>query len=360
MPSRVFRHTVTREGDRHLLSLEDYRAMFVAAADGYLVVNAEGTIRAANPKAASMFGWEVDELVGQPVEVLVPEALGERHRGHRRHFLEHPRDRPMGAEFDLRGVRRDGSMFPLEISLSPWHREDGGLRVICAVRDVTDYRRLRDFSASALRATEEERRRIARELHDDTAQRLAALILRLRPLAIEPDEAARAALVEEIRQEIFETAEDVRRISRGLRPPEVEEVGLAPALRAHARTLRERLGFEVDAELEDVEPFLDVTCKLALYRIVQEALSNARRHSGVGRAILRLRAADGRVIAEVADGGRGFDPGSHMEFDRGLGLVGMRERASMVGGTLVVESAPGAGTTVRASIPSCSPEVEDV
>jgi PAS domain S-box-containing protein len=345
-----------------LLSLEDYYAMFLAAPDGYLVVDADGVIREANPKLASLFGWGRDELVGRPVEVLVPDALDDRHRTHRTDFVRHPRDRPMGVGLDLRGRRRDGTTFPVEISLSPWRPEgeDEGLRVICAVRDVTDHRRLRDFSAGALRATEDERRRIARELHDDTAQRLATLILRLRTLEREPDAGARAVLVDEIRQEIVETADEVKRISRGLRPPELEEVGLALAVRAHVRTLRERLGFEIDAELDDVDPFLDLTGKLALYRIVQEALSNVRRHAGPCRTTLRLLAADGHVVAEVADDGRGFDPASRMELDRGLGLIGMRERASMIGGRMSIESAPGAGTSVRASVPFHSPEDGDV
>jgi two-component system, LuxR family, sensor kinase FixL len=315
------------------------------------VVDAQGTILDVNPKAVALFGWTAEELVGRPVELLVPDSLGARHRSHRGGFMEHPRDRPMGAGLDLRGRRKDGTTFPVEISLSPWVRNGGGIRVICAVRDVTDHRRLRDFSAGALRATEDERRRIARELHDDTAQRLATLILRLRMLAHEQDASVRITLTDEIRQELVETAEEVKRISRGLRPPELEEVGLALAVRAHVRTLRERLGFEVEAELDEVDPFLDLTGKLAVYRIVQEALSNVRRHADAGRTGLRLHVDEGHVVAEVTDDGRGFDPTSRMEFDRGLGLVGMRERASMIGGRLVVESAPGAGTTVRAFVP---------
>ena len=343
-----------------MITLEDYRAMFLAAPDGYLVVDADGTIREANPKAESLFGWSRDELVGSSVEILVPEIVRARHKSHRGTFMAHPRDRPMGMGLDLQGRRKDGSTFPVEISLSPWRRgEDrGGVRVICAVRDVSDHRRLRDFSAGAVRATEDERRRIARELHDDTAQRLATLILRVRRLADEEDAPTRRALIEEIRGEIVETAEDVKRISRGLRPPELEEVGLAPAVQAHVRTLKERLGFDVDADLHDVDTHLDLTGKLALYRIVQEALSNVRRHAGAEHTRLRLREDDGYVVAEVRDDGCGFDPSSGMQLDRGLGLIGMRERASMVGGALLIESAPGAGTTVRASIPFQTPDHE--
>lgn len=343
-----------------MLSLEDYRAMFLAAPDGYLVVDANGVIRELNPKAVALFGWSSrEELVGRAIEVLVPDALRDRHRRHRLEFMEQPRDRPMGAGLALLGQRRDGTTFPVEVSLSPWLREEEGPRVICAVRDVSDHRRLRDFSEGALRAAEDERRRIARELHDDTAQRLATLILRVRRLAAEDDRVARSALVEAIREEIIETADEVRRISRGLRPPELEEVGLQLAVRAHVRTLRERLGFEVDCSLDDVDDCLELDGKLALYRIIQEALSNARRHADARVTRLRLFADEKCVVAEVTDDGRGFDPDSRMELDRGLGLVGMRERATMIGGRLDVESRPGAGTTVRASVPILYPEACD-
>jgi PAS domain S-box-containing protein len=345
-----------------LIALEEYRAMCRAAPDGYLVVDGEGKIQEANPKAEHLFGWSRDELVGSRVEVLVPEALRARHESHRRSFMTHPRDRPMGVGLELRGQRRDGSTFPVEISLSPWESATSGGRpwVICAVRDVSAHKRLRDFSAGALRATEDERRRIARELHDDTAQRLATLLLRVRLLADEDDAAVRQTLVEEIRAEIVETAEEVKRIARGLRPPELEEVGLAPAVLAHVRALRERLDFDVEADVRDVDPYLDLTGKLAVYRIIQEALSNARRHASAEHTWLRLGVAVGAVTVEVRDDGCGFDPSLVRDLDEGLGLSGMRERASMVGGTLFVESEPGCGTTVRASIPFQHPVTEEV
>ncbi|MDZ7778884.1 MAG: PAS domain S-box protein [Gemmatimonadota bacterium] len=341
-----------------MLPSEEYHAIFLAAPDGMFVVDDDGIIRDVNPKAVELFGWTREELVEQPVEVLVPEALRGRHCEHRGGFMAHPRNRPMGMGLDLLGRRKDGTTFPVEISLSPWKMADARVRVICAVRDVTAHRRLRDFSEGALRATEDERRRIARELHDDTAQRLATLILRVRALAEERDEDARLSLLEEVRAEIVAAAEDVKRISRGLRPPELEEVGLALALRAHLRVLRERLAFEVDADLVEVGTRLDLTGKLALYRIIQEALSNARRHADAERVHLSLFVEEGAVVVEVTDDGRGFDPASPMERDRGLGLIGMKERTTMVGGRLHIESAPGHGTSVRVAVPFTTSEAD--
>jgi PAS domain S-box-containing protein len=330
----------------------EYRAIFEASPDGCLVVDRGGVIRAANPRVQELFGWSPEELVGNAIEVLVPEVHRGAHSGHRSRFVADPHNRPMGVGLDLRGRHKDGTTFPVEISLSPWRADGGDLRVICTVRDVTEYRRLRNFSEGALQATEDERQRIARELHDDTAQRLAALILRVRRLGEEPNAAKRAALLEEIREEIVDAAEGVKRMARGLRPPEIEELGLALAVAAHVRTLREGAQFEVETELGVVDPLLNVTAKLALYRIVQEALSNSRRHSGGKRAWVRLFVEDGTVVVEIADEGKGFLHSRAMESGGGLGLVGMRERATMMGGRLTIESAPGQGTLVRAAVPA--------
>jgi PAS domain S-box-containing protein len=339
-----------REG-LSLLSIEEFRAVFAAAPDGFVIVREDGTIRAANRKIEELFGWSAAELEGRPVEILLPDAVGERHRKHRETFVRSPHVRPMGAGLDLRAVRRDGSEFPVEVSLSPWTAEDGGLQVICSVRDVGAVRRLQNFSEGALRASEEERKRIARELHDDTAQRLATLILRIRQLAQLSDDRARHTLFEQVRSEVVEAAEEVKRMARGLRPPEIEELGLAHALQAHIRTLRESGALNVRADLRPVGPVLDPTAKLALYRIVQEALSNVRRHSGADRATVRLRREGDEVVAEVSDEGRGFALATAAEGRRGLGLIGMQERATMIGARITFDSVPDEGTRVRVSVP---------
>ncbi len=293
-----------------MLSNEEFRAVFDASPDGMLIVGEDGRILAANRQCRALFGYEPAELEGQEIELLVPEAEREAHTRHRGQYVRHPHPRPMGVGLNLQGRRKDGTTFPAEISLSPL-RTDGGLRVICAVRDVTLQKRLQSFSEAALRATEEERQRIARELHDDTAQRLA----------------------------------------RGLRPPELEDAGLSAALLAHFRNVEEGTGFRVQAHLEPVDGYLDLTEKLALYRIVQEALSNARRHAGIEEAKVRVFREDGYVVAEVRDDGRGFVSVGLAGDGRGLGLVGMHERAAMIGAGLSVDSHPGEGTVVRVAIP---------
>ena len=344
-----------------MLSTEEYRAVFESAPDGIVVVCHDGKIKDVNPMVEVLFGFAREELLDEPVEMLVPEAFRRAHLEHRTRYVRNPHARPMGVGMELRGRRKDGSEFPMEISLSPWQTDlQGGLRVVCSVRDITDRKRLQDYSEGALRSVEEERQRIARELHDDTAQRLATLMLRVRAIGREQSAERLSTLLEELREEILDAAEGVKRIARGLRPPELEEVGLGLALLAHARALREGAGFEVDVTVDPVEHMLGPDEKLGLYRIIQESLSNALRHSGADRARVVVRADEGGVTAVVEDDGRGFNPAHLPDKGAGLGLVGMQERALMMGGRVAVDSTPGEGTRVRIEVPSSAVEARNV
>lgn len=341
-----------------MLTADEYRAVFEASPDGILIVGGEGVVRDVNPQVETLFGYAREELVGEKVEMLVPDVFRQAHEERRRRFVRNPHARPMGAGLELCGRRKDGAEFPVEISLSLWERDDG-LFVICAVRDITARKRLQDFSEGAMRASEEERQRIARELHDDTAQRLATLMLRVRLLALESDPDAMGDRLEDLRAELLETAEGVKRIARGLRPPELEEVGLVTALRAHIRGLREATGFDIDASMEHVDHLLDSEAKLAIYRIVQEALSNVIRHAGTSEARLVVGQDTGSVVAEVRDEGRGFSEDRVGIRGGGLGLVGMHERAVMIGGRVTIGSTPGEGTSVQISVPVTAPETQN-
>lgn len=333
-----------------------YEAVFEAAPDGIVIVDREGRIRDVNPAAEEMFGWEAEALEGEKVEILVPQHARTHHRDQRDGFLDDPHARPMGIGMELRGRRRDGSVFPVEISLSPLHTEQGTM-VISTIRDVTERRKLREFGAGALQAAEEERRRIARELHDDTAQRLAGLLIRLRLARRTDDPERREQLLDEAREEILASAEAVRRIARGLRPPALEDAGLAAALRWHVRQQLEPTEVTAEVNLDPVEELLDEDAKLAVYRIVQEALSNVVRHASARKVQVRLGTDGEVVVAEVVDDGEGFAmEGSVERFDDGLGLLGMKERATVADGELEIESTPGKGTRVRVRIPIRSEE----
>lgn len=216
----------------------------------------------------------------------------------------------------------------------------------------TVYRqRLREIAARALAATEEERKRIARELHDGIAQSLAALRIRLRVARAVQDDDARSTLLEQVSSEMGEAMEELRRIARGLRPPALDMLGLGPAIESHARNIADATGMAMDLRLDDIGHRLPPEAELALYRVIQEALSNLARHSGADTFSVQLGLAGNHVFADVEDNGRGFDVASAMSSNGGLGLFGMQERASYVGGSVEIASEPGAGTRVHVLVP---------
>lgn len=205
----------------------------------------------------------------------------------------------------------------------------------------------RRAGSAVLQAQEEERARVARDLHDEVNQSLTGLLLRL--------EAAREAAPPELEPELAQTKSlanqamrELLSLARQLRPTALDDLGLAAATAGQVEQLARG---EIEAELAAEGDFtdLDGDAQLVVYRVAQEALSNTARHSGAGRvAVVLRRRADGGVELEVADDGRGF---AFDESEGGLGIAGMRERALLIGGELTIESRPSRGTTVRLAVP---------
>jgi two-component system, NarL family, sensor histidine kinase UhpB len=205
----------------------------------------------------------------------------------------------------------------------------------------------RRAGSAALHAQEEERARVARDLHDEVNQSLTGLLLRL--------EAAREAAPPELEDELAETKAlanqamgELLSLARQLRPTALDDLGLAAAIEGQVEQLRRA---EVEASLRAEGDFSDLgdDAQLVVYRVAQEALSNAARHSGASRVEVRLRRTEaGGVLLEISDDGRGF---AFDESERGLGIGGMRERALLIGAELTIESRPDSGTTVRLAVP---------
>lgn len=218
-------------------------------------------------------------------------------------------------------------------------------------REREETRRLADM---VIRAQEEERGRVARELHDEANQTLAALMTTIDAVeavgrGCSPELAASLA---RLRRLAAAALGDLHRIATELRPPALDEFGLVPALTRHVRDRTEGTGMRATVTVEGRRRRIPPAVEVALYRIAQEALANAQKHSGATEVTVRLRHGRDRVELEVTDNGCGFvpEPGP-AEDRRGLGIAGMRERASIVGGVVEVISAPGRGTRVVASVP---------
>lgn len=199
--------------------------------------------------------------------------------------------------------------------------------------------RLRQLSGRLITAQEEERARLARDLHDDASQRLALL-------AIELDQLRAGELADSVRA----LSADLHRMAHQLHPAILDKLGLLPAARRFADELAARHGVAVDVTSHGWPEALPRSTALVLYRVVQEALQNAVKHSGAPRVMVSFRATPDELVLRVADAGRGFAP-ELVEEPRGLGLAGMRERLRLVGGGLRLESAPGEGTIVEAWLP---------
>jgi two-component system, NarL family, sensor histidine kinase UhpB len=204
--------------------------------------------------------------------------------------------------------------------------------------------RLREIAIRALDAGENERLRLSKELHDDLAQSLAALLVQLKVAR------GSGAEVESIAGQLAVVIEQVRALATQLRPAPLDMLGLRAALTAHARSVSEATGLQVEVQVDDIDALLSKEAELALYRMIQEALLNVVRHGETKAARLIVRRDNGNINAVITDRGRGFAVGPTLA-GGALGLIGMVERAAYVGGSVNIDSEPGRGTTIRIDIP---------
>ncbi|MFY9550977.1 MAG: sensor histidine kinase [Thermoanaerobaculia bacterium] len=221
-------------------------------------------------------------------------------------------------------------------------------------------RRFRRISRGVLKLQEEERTRISRDLHDGIGQSLTALRIQLelleqRVAERDPSLSPEAASARELAESCLA---DVRQLSRVLRPPMLDDLGLGPTLRWLARTLQEKTGIVIDLRLEGEEARADPGVETLVYRLVQEALTNVVKHAGTRSAAVAVTREGRRIRVRVEDGGRGFDAARILSAadESGSGVRGMRDRVHFFDGRFTVRSTPGSGTMVEAEIPLPSAE----
>jgi two-component system, NarL family, sensor histidine kinase DevS len=219
-------------------------------------------------------------------------------------------------------------------------------RVATAV-DLSE-RVARDALRRVVSAQELERRRLARELHDETGQALTSILLGLKNVEEARDGGDVRQAAEELRELVVGTLQDVRRLAVELRPKALDDFGLVPALERLVESFREQTGMTVELEAQLGPDRLPGDVETVLYRIAQEALTNVVKHARASSVSIVLTRRDGSVNAVIEDDGRGFEPGDDIE---GLGLLGMKERLELIDGRLTVESGTGSGTTIVAEVP---------
>ena len=468
-------HDIT---ERKRLEQERAEDLLEAAPDAMVVVDQGGRMILTNAQTKRLFGYHREEMLGRSVEFLIPLRFHELHQEHRITFLSQPRRRPMGPNLQLSGLRKDGTEFPVEISLSPIQTSEGIL-VTGAIRDITERRRaeealraseerlrlaqwaahigtfdlnlrtgvdiwqpetealyglppggfggtltafeemihpddrerilkltqemmktgqpsegewrvvwpdgslhwiasrgqvfmnergepermlgvnmditerkraeqaLSGMTRKLIEAQEQERARIGRELHDDINQRLAMLALELEQLQDDPSDLH--SRVKELHRAMAEISDDVQGLSHELHSSKLEYLGIVAGIRSWCKEFGERQKVDIQFS-SDVRNAMPQEIGLTLLRVLQEALHNVIKHSGVRKALVQIREDSREIHLVISDDGKGFEIEAAFE-GKGLGLTSMRERVRLVTGTIAIDSKPIGGTIVHVRVP---------
>ncbi len=340
-----------------------YRVFVERMNEGAAVLGADHTVLHCNRRFARLLGAGLQSVIGSAIQGLVwPDD-----RARLDALLRRATQRPCRGEIRLQS--QTGAPLPVHLSLNPLRLD--GTRAVCLIAsDLSAVKRAeqelrasseqsRNLAARLLSVREEERTRIAREIHDELGQSLTAVKIDLAWMAGRLPR-RNAPMLERIRStlELADSLiQSVRRISTELRPG-ILDLGLAAAVEWQAQEFQARTGIRCQLQLlaqEVVAP----NVATALFRILQETLTNVARHSGATRAEVVLQKERDRLVLRIRDNGRGFDQADPL-LSGSLGLLGMRERAAMLGGGMSISSAPGKGTSVTAWVPLRSPEESGV
>jgi PAS domain S-box-containing protein len=366
--SKVARDITSRRRTESALSDTQARlgAIVDSAMDAMVTVDENQKIVLFNRAAEQVFGVRREDALGASLDRFLPARFRGAHRAHVEHFgRTGVTSRRMGDVTTLWGLRangtNEGEEFPIEASISQVI-EDGRRLFTAILRDVTLRRQaeealkrseqeLRELSARVLEAREEEKTRIARELHDELGQLLTALKMDLSwlrerlPAELHDKAAEMSAMLDQ-------TVTSTRRISADLRPLMLDDLGLADAAGWLVQDFAKRSRIQCDLRLPDPEALQDASKNVAtaVYRAVQESLTNIGRHSGATNAWVILAVEDGMILVDVEDDGRGISP-PDLAKARSLGLKGMRERFAYLGGSLEITPAPRGGTRLRLRVP---------
>ena len=343
-------------------SEETIRTLLDTASQAILATGEDGAIVLANRMVSAMFGYTPAELLGQPQSILLPADLQESQAAPGPDILQVAPAHPADNAIQLIGRRKDGSTFPVEVSRSSVHSRQGRLAV-SFVSDITARKQaenllrdreqqLSDLAGRLITAQEEERRNLARELHDDVTQQLAFLSIELGRLISElPANLQDArAHVQNLQNQMVRASTEVRRISHGLHPSVITDFGLSVALEAFCEEFERVHTVPVlfKGLIEDSK--LDVISATCLYRIAQESVHNAVSHGHASQVRVTLSLTSGFIQLRVSDNGHGFATDASRG-KTGLGIVSMKERIRLVNGILRISSRPGHGTHITALVP---------
>lgn len=367
--SKVARDITDRKNAERSLreSEERFRSIVDTTPECVKLIAPDGTVRHMNSSGLKMVGADsADEVVGKSVYDLI--AAKDRDRFRELHDRICGGDRG-SLEFDIVGLR--GERRRMETHAAPLRNPDGSLLHLAVTRDITERRKAeeaikeKELSARLLKLQDEERRRIARELHDGVGQLLAAMSMNAGALDFEKSKLSPEArrCVDDNSKLIEQVSADIRTMSYLFHPPLLDEVGLDSALKWYVEGFSERSKIDAKLEVSADHERLPPDYELCLFRIAQECLTNIHRHSGSTTALVRLVRSSEEVRLEVSDEGKGLDQKTQAKIaageTAGVGLRGMQERLRYLGGRVEIHS-NGKGTTVTAIMPFAESEEESL
>ncbi|TAM59518.1 MAG: PAS domain-containing sensor histidine kinase [Rhodanobacter sp.] len=342
-----------------------YRLTIDSVMDAIISTDEAQNIIMFNTAAEHMFGMSATQIIGKSLANLLPIPRREAHHRHMQAFMTSAvSSRTMALQMEICGLRADGSEFPIESAISQTVI-NGKPQLTAVLRDITDRRRketalngmnseLRRLSISLQSVREEERARISRELHDDLGQQLTGLKLELAWFSGRLKDGRETApeMLDSMRCMLDGAIVSVRRISTELRPRILDDLDLGEAISWQVEELGKRGNMQVVCNLPAAPLVKGGAMATALFRIVQEALTNAARHAETDWVEVGLVRESDDLILSIRDSGKGF---VHDRHGSGIGLVGMRERATALGGKFTIVSEPGQGTTIQVRVPFAVP-----
>ena len=323
---------------------ERMAAIVNTAVEGIVTIDEQGLIDFVNPSALQMFGYAADELLGQNVKLLMPSPTREEHDGYLENYLRTGVKKIIGMPREVVGLRRDGTVFPIALSISELH--DGRQRLFTGVlRDISDRKII---EKEVLESVADEQRRIGQDLHDGTGQELTGLGFLAQELAesLHEKSLTEAIAARKIVEGLDRALKQIRQVSKGLIPVDVSAEGLMVALGDLADSVTSQS--KVKCRFTGPVPIYDNQTATHLYRIAQEAITNALKHSRANHITVSLEAHNGGVTLSIRDDGIGLV--DQADTASGMGLKIMRYRASLIGATFSVETADDGGTLVTCTV----------
>ena len=361
--------TARVEGDDRLARSEArLRGILDSAMDAVITVDASQNVVLFNAAAERMFRCPRDEALGAPLASFIPVRERAVHAGHVAAFAATGvTTRRMAGSRVVTGLRRDGEEFPIDASISQL-REDGHAFFTVVLRDVSERVRahealarsreeLRELATAASSAREQEQARIARELHDELAQSLSTMKMDIALIRSVPGGGGDAVLgkrLDRMEKQIDGTIAAMRRIAADLRPLALDDLGLVPAIEALVHEFARRTGLRCELAIGDERLAVTDGHATAIFRIIQESLTNVAKHARATRVEVIVEVDDDAVTVSVHDDGAGFVTDGPRK-PQSYGLLGIRERAYLLGGDMRVTSEPGKGAQIEVRLPRRAP-----